>query len=32
MYPIVKSLSEIAGIASVLVASELMSNRNNGNG
>ncbi len=32
LYPIVKSLSEIAGIASILVASELMSNRNNGNG
>lgn len=31
-YPIVKSLSEIAGIASILVASELMSNNNGGNG
>lgn len=31
-YPIVKSLSEIAGIASILVASELMSNSNGGNG
>ncbi|MCF6350938.1 MAG: alanine dehydrogenase [Flavobacteriaceae bacterium] len=32
LYPIVKSLSEIAGMASVLIAAELMSNSNNGNG
>ncbi len=32
VYPIVKSLSEIAGTASVLIASELMSNLNKGNG
>ncbi len=32
IYPIVKSLSEIAGIASILIASELMSNSNQGNG
>ncbi|MEE9349680.1 MAG: alanine dehydrogenase [Flavobacteriaceae bacterium] len=32
IYPIVKSLSEIAGIASVLIASELMNKSNNGNG
>lgn len=32
IYPIVKSLSEIAGIASILIASELMSNSNKGNG
>lgn len=31
-YPAVRSLSEIAGIASVLVASELMNNANDGNG
>lgn len=31
-YPIVKSLSEIAGTASILVASELMSGSNKGNG
>lgn len=31
-YPIVKSLSEIAGTASVLVAAELMSGSNKGNG
>ncbi|MCF6213640.1 MAG: alanine dehydrogenase [Flavobacteriaceae bacterium] len=32
MYPIVKSLSEIAGTASVLIAAELLSNSKNGNG
>ena len=32
VYPIVKSLSEIAGTASVLIAAELMSNLNKGNG
>jgi alanine dehydrogenase len=32
VYPIVKSLSEIAGTASVLIAGELMNNANNGNG
>ncbi len=32
VYPIVKSLSEIAGTASVLIASELMSSLNEGNG
>lgn len=32
VYPVVKSLSEIAGTASVLVAAELMSGVNNGNG
>ncbi|MFY0631009.1 MAG: alanine dehydrogenase [Flavobacteriaceae bacterium] len=32
VYPIVKSLSEIAGTASVLVAAELMSGLNKGNG
>lgn len=32
VYPVVKSLSEIAGTASVLIASELMSNINKGNG
>lgn len=32
VYPIVKSLSEIAGTASVLIAGELMSGVNNGNG
>jgi len=32
VYPIVKSLSEIAGTASILIAGELMSNVNNGNG
>ncbi len=31
-YPAVRSLSEIAGTASILIASELMSNANNGNG
>jgi alanine dehydrogenase len=31
-YPIVKSLSEIAGTASILIASELMSGVNRGNG
>lgn len=31
-YPAVRSLSEIAGTASVLIASELMANVNNGNG
>ncbi|GAA3788454.1 alanine dehydrogenase [Corallibacter vietnamensis] len=31
-YPAVRSLSEIAGTASVLIASELLSNVNNGNG
>jgi len=31
-YPAVKSLSEIAGTASVLIASELLSNANEGNG
>lgn len=31
-YPIVKSLSEIAGTASVLIAAELLNNCNNGNG
>ena len=32
VYPIVKSLSEIAGTASVLIASELMTSVNKGNG
>ena len=32
IYPLVKSLSEIAGIASVLIASELMNNCSQGNG
>jgi len=32
IFPLVKSLSEIAGIASVLIASELMNNMNQGNG
>lgn len=32
VYPLVKSLSEIAGIASILIASELMNNCNIGNG
>ena len=32
IYPIVKSLSEIAGIASVHVAAELLNNCNHGNG
>jgi alanine dehydrogenase len=32
IFPIVKSLSEIAGIASVLIASELMNNCGEGNG
>ncbi len=32
VYPIVKSLSEIAGTASILIAGELMSNVNKGNG
>ncbi len=31
-YPIVKSLSEIAGIASIHIATELMSSANDGNG
>lgn len=31
-YPVVKSLSEIAGNASILIASELLSTANNGNG
>lgn len=31
-YPAVRSLSEIAGISSVLIASELMSDTNDGNG
>jgi alanine dehydrogenase len=31
-YPVVKSLSEIAGTASVLIAAELLSNSNKGNG
>ena len=31
-YPAVRSLSEIAGTASILIASELMANVNNGNG
>jgi alanine dehydrogenase len=31
-YPVVKSLSEIAGIASVLIASEIMSSHKSGNG
>lgn len=31
-YPVVKSLSEIAGIASILIAGELMSNTHNGSG
>lgn len=31
-YPAVRSLSEIAGIASVLIAAELMAANNNGNG
>lgn len=32
VYPVVKSLSEIAGISSVLIAAELMNNTNEGNG
>ncbi|APG64443.1 alanine dehydrogenase [Tenacibaculum todarodis] len=32
VYPIVKSLSEIAGTASILIASELMNSINEGNG
>lgn len=32
VYPIVKSLSEIAGIASILIASDLLNKDNNGNG
>lgn len=32
MYPILKSLSEIAGIASMHIAAELMTNANGGNG
>jgi alanine dehydrogenase len=32
IYPLVKSLSEIAGIASVLIAAEIMNNNNLGNG
>ena len=31
-YPAVRALSELAGTASVLIASELLSNSNNGNG
>ena len=31
-YPAVRSLSEIAGTAAILIASELLSNENNGNG
>jgi Alanine dehydrogenase len=31
-YPAVRSLSEIAGISSILIASELMANTNKGNG
>jgi len=32
MYPVVQSLSEIAGTASILIAAELMSTQNQGNG
>ena len=32
VYPVLKSLSEIAGNAAILIASELMSNLNKGNG
>lgn len=32
VFPIVKSLSEIAGISSILIAAELMNNTNTGNG
>lgn len=32
VFPVVKSLSEIAGISSILIASELMNNTNKGNG
>ena len=32
VYPVVKSLSEIAGISSILIAAELMNNTNLGNG
>jgi len=32
VYPIVKSLSEIAGIASILIAADLLNKDNNGNG
>jgi len=32
VFPLVKSLSEIAGIASILIAAELMNNENQGNG
>ncbi|MCB0460381.1 MAG: alanine dehydrogenase [Flavobacteriaceae bacterium] len=32
VYPVVKSLSEIAGISSILIAAELMNNTNEGNG
>ena len=32
VYPVVKSLSEIAGISSILIAAELMQNNSNGNG
>lgn len=32
VYPIVKSLSEIAGTAAILIAAELMNNLNKGNG
>ncbi len=32
MYPVLQSLSEIAGTASILIAAELMSSQNKGNG
>jgi alanine dehydrogenase len=32
VYPVVKSLSEIAGISSILIAAELMQNNSDGNG
>ena len=32
VYPVVKSLSEIAGISSILIAAELMNNSSKGNG
>lgn len=32
VYPVVKSLSEIAGISSILIAAELMNNSSEGNG
>ena len=32
VYPVVKSLSEIAGISSILIAAELMNSSNKGNG